>query len=380
LGKEESDELEPIDPKDAFTHSGLKAPQNTPAAGATGADDDAVQQFILSLPKPVQKRVRALQNVNEKRAELHKKFLDERRAIELKYQAQYLPLYAKRADIVNGRTEPTAEEVGPDAPALVASGEGGEAVSGIPHFWLKAMQNNDEVAEAITEADEKILEHLEDIQSVLLLESKGFMLTFKFSENEHFANTELTKKYVMVDEEEPTLDNAEGTEIQWKPGKNVTVKIMRKKQKHKSGKGSRTITKEEPCDSFFNFFAPTKLPENDEEMDEEEEENLQNLLEADYELGCAIKDQLIPNAVNWFTGAAVDDDDYMDDDEDDDDEDFDDDDDEDDEDEPRKGGKGGKRNQGRAGGKGKPMPPSGTDSTKPADGAGKDGQQECKQQ
>ena len=81
LGKEESDELEPIDPKDAFTHSGLKAPQNTPgsglaqsgdpsevfsalkermaedefaAAGATGADDDAVQQFILSLPKPVQ--------------------------------------------------------------------------------------------------------------------------------------------------------------------------------------------------------------------------------------------------------------------------------------------------------------------------------------
>ena len=188
-------------------------------------------------------------------------------------------MYAKRADIINGRTEPTAEEVGPDAPALVASGEGGEAVSGIPHFWLKAMQNNDEVAEAITEADEKILEHLEDIQSVLLLESKGFMLTFKFSENEHFANTELTKKYVMVDEEEPTLDNAEGTEIQWKPGKNVTVKIMRKKQKHKSGKGSRTITKEEPCDSFFNFFAPPKLPENDEEMDEEEEENLQNLLE-----------------------------------------------------------------------------------------------------
>jgi hypothetical protein len=35
----------------------------------------------------------------------------------------------------------------------------------------------------------------------------------------------LSKTYFMVDDTEPILERAEGTEIQWKPGKNVTVKV-----------------------------------------------------------------------------------------------------------------------------------------------------------
>ena len=169
----------------------------------------------------------------------------------------------------------------------------------------------------------------------------------------------------------------------------------------------RTLKVEEPTDSFFNFFDPPNVPDEDEEMDEEEVDQLHETLESDYELGCVIKDkviskprkkarenahiasstppplapptphtrssslsltqlcaQIIPRAVAWYTGMAVvpedeydddDDEDYDDeDDEDDDDDDEDDDEEEeeesDDEPPPAKGGKGGKGGMGRGGG------------------------------
>ena len=56
-------------------------------------------------------------------------------------------------------------------------------------------------------------------------------------------------------------------------------------------------------------------------------EQLQEVMEADYEIGSAIKERLIPHAISWFTGEAVDMD--MDDDEDDDEDDDDEDDDDD---------------------------------------------------
>lgn len=46
--------------------------------------------------------------------------------------------------------------------------------------------------------------------------------------------------------------------VDWKKGKNVTVKTIKKKQKHKGRGTVRTITKQVPNDSFFNFFSPLK--------------------------------------------------------------------------------------------------------------------------
>jgi len=40
----------------------------------------------------------------------------------------------------------------------------------------------------------------------------------------------LSKSYFMVDDTDPILERAEGTEIQWKPGKNVTVKVRKSPQ------------------------------------------------------------------------------------------------------------------------------------------------------
>lgn len=45
-------------------------------------------------------------------------------------------------------------------------------------------------------------------------------------------------------------------QIDWKKGKNVTLKTIKKKQKHKGRGTVRTVTKTVSNDSFFNFFAP----------------------------------------------------------------------------------------------------------------------------
>ena len=73
-----------------------------------------------------------------------------------------------------------------------------------------------------------------------ILEYDSFKIVFTFKENDYFTNTELKKEYIMdpdiLDIDSPSLESATGTEIDWKPGKNLCVKEVQKKQKAKSGK------------------------------------------------------------------------------------------------------------------------------------------------
>jgi nucleosome assembly protein 1-like 1 len=66
-------------------------------------------------------------------------------------------------------------------------------------------------------------------------------------------------------------------------------------------KQTRVVRKTVPCESFFNFFAPPKPPADDETGSSDIEERL----ELDYQLGEDIKEKLIPRAVDWFTGEAL---------------------------------------------------------------------------
>lgn len=58
------------------------------------------------------------------------------------------------------------------------------------------------------------------------------------------------------------------TDIEWYPGKCLTQKILKKKPK-KGSKNAKPITKTEDCESFFNFFSPPEVPEDDEDVDDE---------------------------------------------------------------------------------------------------------------
>jgi nucleosome assembly protein 1-like 1 len=71
-------------------------------------------------------------------------------------------------------------------------------------------------------------------------------------------------------------------------------------------KQTRVVKRTVPTESFFNFFNPPKPinPEADDDENDEDDE-LEERLELDYHLGEDIKEKLIPRAVDWYTGEAL---------------------------------------------------------------------------
>merc|ERR1712088_885232 len=160
----------------------------------------------------------------------------------------------------------------------------------LAEFWLTIFKNVDMLQEMVQEHDEPVLTALTDVKVTFSDGSNqsspmGFKLHFYFEPNEYFTNSELTKEYEMkcappegdpFSFDGPEIYRCKGCAINWKQGKNLTVKTVKKKQKHKSKGNVRTITKQVKNDSFFNFFDPPPLPEDPEleedDFDEEEEE------------------------------------------------------------------------------------------------------------
>ncbi|KAF8697596.1 hypothetical protein HU200_035782 [Digitaria exilis] len=306
-------------------------------AGLVNALKDKLQSLagqhadvLETLSPNVRKRVEFLREIQGQHDEIEAKFFEERAALEAKYQKLYEPLYTKRYDIVNGVVEVDGVS---DEPSNENAADGNDSdAKGVPDFWLTAMKTNEVLAEEIQERDEAALKYLKDIKWSRIEDPKGFKLEFFFDTNPFFKNYVLTKTYHMVDEDDPILERAIGTEIDWYPGKNLTQKILKKKPK-KGSKNAKPITKTEVCESFFNFFNPPEVPDDEEDIDEETADELQGQMEHDYDVGTTIRDKIIPHAVSWFTGEAVQADDFEDMGDDDEDDDADEDDDEDEEEE-----------------------------------------------
>ncbi|KAJ7555507.1 hypothetical protein O6H91_05G042200 [Diphasiastrum complanatum] len=239
--------------------------------------------YVESLSLEVKKRVNALQELQKQHDELETRFREERAALEAKYQKLYEPLYLKRSDIVNGVVDVEVPKDGTPESDHTGSKKQAEE-KGIPEFWLTAMKTNEILASQITERDEGALKYVRDIKAVTLDNPKGFRLDFYFESNPYFKNLVLSKTYHMADEDEPILDRAIGTEIEWSPGKNLTQKILKKKPK-KGAKNAKPVTKTEQCESFFSFFSPPETPEDDDDVDTDVFEQLQEQLEQDYDIG-----------------------------------------------------------------------------------------------
>eukprot|EP01002_Notosolenus_urceolatus_P001529 NODE_1398_length_1431_cov_129.399421_g1163_i0.p2 GENE.NODE_1398_length_1431_cov_129.399421_g1163_i0~~NODE_1398_length_1431_cov_129.399421_g1163_i0.p2 ORF type:complete len:395 (+),score=149.56 NODE_1398_length_1431_cov_129.399421_g1163_i0:125-1309(+) len=298
--------------------------------------------FEAALPEGVQKRVVGLKAIQKDVNKLRKEFLDEQMALEKKFSELYAPLYSSRREIVNGDREPTEDEVTSgktyfeesvkeeepekkegeeetptpkkdpmaDARKQIAeedakfvAGPDASAATGVPCFWLLALQNQEDTCEMIQAKDREALKSLIDVTSETLTgEERGFRLDFHFASNNFFAENLLTKTYTYTnDDDQIVLKQVKGCKISWNDGKNLTVDQVTKKQKKGKGKNAatRTVVVEEPCESFFNFFSPTEI--TGEEQDEEDE----SMIEQDFELGQSIRSKLIPRAVGWFTGAAM---------------------------------------------------------------------------
>lgn len=207
--------------------------------------------YIESLPPVVRRRVSGLRAIQKDHAKLEAELQEEILQLEKKYFAKFTPLYEKRSSIVNGKLEPTDEEVkeGEDEDFDELQAQGANAddeptksdfpdnVAGIPEFWLSAMKNHMSLAEIITDRDGAALKHLVDVR-MEYLEEPGFRLIFEFSSNEFFTNKTITKTYFYQTESgyggDFIYDHAEGDKIEWLPGKDLTVRVEAKKQRNKS--------------------------------------------------------------------------------------------------------------------------------------------------
>jgi len=310
--------------------------------------------YIESLPAPVKRRLKALKKIQLEATKIEAKFYEEIHALECKYHELYNPLYAKRTKITKGDYEPNDEECEwpsdsededdddedgeendkdakekkkkekEEAEKKKEESASEEDLKGVPEFWLTIFKNVELLQEMVQEHDEAVLKSLYDITVTFNKDPMAFTLHFHFHANDFFANTVLTKEYHMKCEpseddpfsfEGPEIYKCTGCAVNWKQGKNLTVKTVKKKQKHKSKGNVRTVTKTVKNDSFFNFFEPPAVPDMSNEDDEIDPET-QDLLTSDFEIGHYIRERIIPRAVLFFTGEALEeDDDYDDEDE-----------------------------------------------------------------
>jgi nucleosome assembly protein 1-like 1 len=258
-------------------------------------DDDDDDDFVMSLPQSVQERVSELKELDKQRDSIMEEYLKERAVLEKKYADMCKPLYDKRKIVVNGNAQ-TNQEVE----------TGSEEMDGIPDFWTVAMSNIEVIDELITEQDHECLQYLEDIRCDDNPEGDGFKLIFDFKENPYFSNKELTKTYDVPNlllSDEQILKNVKGCKITWKEGMCLTHRTITKKQRNKKGQ-IRNIKKEEKKDSFFHFFTPPQIP-SISEMDEEEADAIEEAFDHDYDIAQSFRSHVIPKAVLWFTGEAM---------------------------------------------------------------------------
>jgi nucleosome assembly protein 1-like 1 len=267
-------------------------------------EDDDEEDPLAHLPGYVLARVEKLKELNEQREEAIAAYLEDRAALELKYQALYKPLYEERSAIVCGEQDEEIAREGGSVPN--ANDLDSPSVKGIPQFWAAAMTNYDTVGEVIAEEDVDCLESLQNITCVDDDDGKGFTLRFHFAPNDYFYDTILTKKYQVPNlllSDEPILKNVSGCKIQWKKDKSLTFQSVKKKQRGKGRNAGqvRTVAKTERKESFFHWFDPPEMPPM-ETMDEEEAERLEEELDADYEIAQSFRSHIIPKAVVWFSG------------------------------------------------------------------------------
>lgn len=294
-----------------------------------------MKEVIKALPGNVQHKINALKHLQKKYLSLEAKFFEEVYALECKYQALYQPLVDRRKAVIAGETELEAgeaewedesdDEKEMDAEvtkrfermALNYKNQHSKVIKeskGIPAFWLTVFKNTQTMADMIQPHDEPLLEHLTNVNIVYKTDPMSYVLEFHFSPNTYFKDAVLTKTYFMrcqVDEEEPfsfegpEIYKCTGCTIQWNPSKNVTVKTVKKQQKHKQRGVIRTLTKTLPNDSFFNFFNPPQVQDDDKNVDDE----TQMLLASDFEIGHFLRARIIPKAILYYTGEVMDEDD-----------------------------------------------------------------------
>jgi hypothetical protein len=314
--------------------------QVSSSAGKSSSSSVEAQLDLENAPIEIIKRVNALKNIQLEILNTESKLNEELHLIECKYSTIFAPLFEKRKKVVAGEYEPSEEETKwkyeedllehfKNGGASSSNGSSSSGVKGIPEFWLQTLKSAELVGEMIQEHDEPVLKHLKDVQVKLHNQKPyGYTLEFIFDDNEYFTNNVLTKTYELkteVDAEDPlsyegpVVEKCLGCKIDWKEGKNITLRLNKKKQKNKTDGSTRFVTQEVKQESFFNFFDTTSKPKSDataaeesktskDDDDDDMSENEEDMYSIDFEVGQFFREKIIPKAVLYYTGDLIEED------------------------------------------------------------------------
>ena len=298
-------------------------------APGMSAEEKEIEQKMIKvigqMPKEVQNRFKALKVLSDKRSAIADQFDQEIKVIEAKIAALKQPLYDQRQKIIEGeltefaefreKFEATHKQLEAECAKIVTKKEGEKeeeelkavdvehlkGQSGVPDFWFRAMKNCQMVFDLVKEKDEEILKHLKHVETKRSDEPKMLTVSFHFGKNEFFAHEvlSLTLHYKGDDNE---VSKIEGTQIVWAEGKDPTKKKVKKKQKNKKTNETRTIVKTVEDESFFNVFQNIEVPEGGFEAAEEDEDDMQNKVDAAMNLAEDIDEVLMEDALEYYLG------------------------------------------------------------------------------
>ncbi|UJR21246.1 hypothetical protein I4U23_024341 [Adineta vaga] len=259
----------------------------------------------------IQHRINALLNYQAEYFRLRVEFHRQLQQLQYTYNPQFEQILEQRRQIIDGLHESSHLE------SVSTENTSNNLINrGIPNFWLTILKNLDSYDYSIQSRDETCLKYLRDIRCHLnppTFQTTSFRLDFHFSPiNPFFTETILTKSYSIrfqCDDsypyrsyDGPEIDHCQGCTITWNPNHNLTLRKRNKRQQNKISGEIRLIQVEESIRSFFHFFSPPIIPENGiHEMNDED----QILLEADFEFGLLLKQQILPKAVLYYTGEAL---------------------------------------------------------------------------
>ncbi|TPP56618.1 Nucleosome assembly protein 1 1, partial [Fasciola gigantica] len=286
-----------------------------------------------SLPSIVKGRIRALKRIQYETLKLEVQFYKELAKLESRFVDKHKQLFDKRQAIVSGEIEPSAEEttwylsddedVEGSVKFMKSSNEGDSSVEtsshnlnkthpkGIPGFWLTVLKHAPLICDIIRPVDIPALTHLKDIRAVPLENNDimGFQLEFEFEPNEYFTNKVLTKRYYLGYElrednplsyDGPEVTSSEGCTINWNPDRDLTAISSSKLNRSRTGEERQPFGRS--MESFFQFFNPPQPPSTPKGTNPDLEQKLMD----DYDLGQYLKERVIPRAVTYFTGEALD--------------------------------------------------------------------------
>ena len=224
-----------------------------------------------------------------KRLKLENEYKHKYQEIQYKYFSQFKDNYFKRNEIIKGNLELNPnEDLYKNRNINICNNE----EKGIPLFWYKCIENSSQFKNFLNDRDKNILKNLSSI--LCEEESNGnFKIIFQFKEKDiipYFSNSELFINFIL--DEKLTIKEIKSSEINWSnDNSNSTIIINKKKIKNVKTGEIILVDEKSNCQSFFSFFKNMKKGINYKSDDE---------LTQIYDLGYHIKEDLIPNSIEYY--------------------------------------------------------------------------------